>query len=81
MSISIEISSEKETGGEPSEVFMFLDKEGLKYLIRMLENLSKNGDHIHLMSPSWGMDTLDEKITNPGNHIVHHLKLTLTEDL
>jgi hypothetical protein len=56
---------------------MFLDREGLEYFIRELERLKKSGDHVHMMTPSWGMDDLSEEKQAIEHILAHHLKITM----
>ncbi|XOV88335.1 MAG: Imm32 family immunity protein [Pseudomonadota bacterium] len=66
---------------EPSEVNLRLDSEGVDALIHQLTNLKeKKTEHVHLMSPSWGMEIggLSEEFSD-DSYLVHHLKIR-TED-
>lgn len=79
MKILVEIN--KPPAGEgPSEVFFHLDDEGLRSLMQQLHNLKeKKTDHIHLMSPSWGMAIggLSEEKADKDNYLAHHLKIQM----
>lgn len=78
MRITVEISSYREPNNErPCEVEIYCDKEGLDYLIKELSKLKKAGDHAHFMTPSWGMDDLNEDKLVAKNDLAHHLKLTM----
>jgi hypothetical protein len=61
---------------EDSVVEIHLDAEGRDLLVKALSRL-KQGDHDHLMTPSWGGDVLTEDKMNAGSVLVNHLYLRL----
>ena len=64
---------------EKSEkIEILLNDKGADIFIDVLKSLKelKEEDHFHLMSPSWGGETLSEDIpVVPNNKLVHHLKI------
>jgi len=80
MIFSVEVKAADQLQQEPSEVEIYLDEEGLDFLLSQLAFLKqKKTDHIHLMTPSWGGDELTEDRQNPSNLLVHHLRITVLE--
>lgn len=78
MKITVEIGGYREPyKGKPAEVEIYCDKEGLEYLVKELSKLKNAGDHVHFMSPAWGMSDLSEDKLCYENDLAHHLKLTL----
>ena len=78
MRISVEIGNFRNPeANEPCEVEFWCDREGLDYLIKHLQKLDESGDHMHLMTPSWGMDDLSEEKENESSCIAHHVKVSL----
>jgi hypothetical protein len=60
----------------PSEVDIYLDADGLKFLLSQLKFLSDGRtDHVHLMSESWGGGELDERPQSVDAIVVHHVKI------
>ncbi|MEM7621447.1 MAG: Imm32 family immunity protein [Pseudomonadota bacterium] len=81
MTFTVEIADAKELSTNKHRVEIYLDKNNLESLITRLKRLSKEtvGEHIHLMSESWGLGDLDEKTHLSENVITHHLKIILAE--
>lgn len=78
MKITVEVGKYHEPDKErPCEVEIYADETGIDYLIKQLSSLKNAGDHVHFMTPEWGMDDLSEEKINVENDLVHHLKLTL----
>lgn len=77
MRITAEVTPSHSASSGPEEIALHLDREGLEYLTRLLDQLKERGDHVHLMTPSWGMDDLSEEKSNPENSLAHHLRVTL----
>lgn len=48
---------------------------GIEYLIEQLEELLKNKNHLHLMTPSWGGDELSEEKQGEVNRLINHVKI------
>lgn len=78
MHLSVEL--EKRNDGDPSVVEIYLDQEGLDLLLYKLEQLKKDmseGEHVHLMAESWGVeDELSDDIKGANNSSIKHLKIT-----
>ena len=69
-----------EAGESPSELEVFLDKEGLETLISQLLFLQDGkSDHVHLMSESWGSSELCEETQDRHNVPIHHVKILLRQ--
>lgn len=80
MSISIEIKGCDQLENEQGEVEIYLDEEGLNFLLSQLAFLmQKKTDHVHFMTPSWGGDELTENKQNKSNLLAHHLRITILE--
>ncbi len=65
---------------EGSEVEIYMDREGLSLLIQKLKTLESKGGHVHLMTPAWAGNELNEKLIGEGNTIVNHLCIMLKSD-
>lgn len=78
MTLTVEIrDAEKASIGE-AEVEIYLDKEGLEFLISQLEILRSGRDsHIHLRSESWGGWELGEKPLGENTTLVHQALIQL----
>ncbi|WP_141734489.1 Imm32 family immunity protein [Oligoflexus tunisiensis] len=79
MKITVELVPDQ-AGGNPAQVEIYFDREGLEYLMKYLSKLKKAGDHCHFMTEAWGMYDLSEDIQKEGNSLVHHLRVTLIEE-
>ena len=80
MKISVEILNINNTGKQDKAVVEInADEEGLDYLIKLLSDLKKNGDHFHLMTPAWGMDDLSEEQYHEKSVLVNHLEIIKNE--
>ena len=78
MKLTVEIGDYREpTTNKPCEVEVYCDQEGLSYLIKQLSKLKAKGDHVHFMTPAWGMEDLSEEKIIASNDLAHHLKITL----
>ena len=60
MQLTVEVEL-KESGSPIGEVAICFDEEGLRILREKLQLLEEHHDHEHLMTPSWGGDSLTEK--------------------
>jgi hypothetical protein len=65
-------------GGDVIEVNF--DAAGRDDLLRVLTKLVP-GDHDHLMTPSWGGDTLTEDFPNPDLSSVHKVTFQWVDEL
>jgi hypothetical protein len=61
--------------GDILEIHM--DPNGCEYLLHVLRSLMENGDHTHLMIPSWSGNELSEEQQNPESHLVAKVTLFL----
>ena len=77
MHLSVEI--EKREEADPSVVEVYLDREGLDLLLYKLEELKNNmseGEHVHLMAESWGVeDELSDKVLGVNTTSIKHVKI------
>lgn len=80
MNVSVEILNLKDAGEQDRAVIEInADKEGIDYLIKLLTDLKKNGDHFHMMTPTWGMDDLSENKYHEKSVLVNHLEIIRNE--
>ena len=80
MVFSVEVRAVDQLENERSEVEIYVDEEGLDFLLSQLAFLKqKKTDHVHFMTPSWGGDELTEDKQNPNNLLIHHLRVTALE--
>ena len=77
MHITVELKRRGAGMQKSPAIEIYLDMEGLQYFIEELSTLKDSGDHIHFMTPSWGMNDLSEQKQGLSNVLAHHLKLTL----
>ena len=77
MTFSVEIQDAHRWEEEGALVELYLDAEAVDDIMQQLQKLRKSGDHVHLMTPSWGGAFLTEEPQVKGNTIVHHLRITL----
>lgn len=75
--ISVEIKDADKVSEGLSEVEIYCDSEGLKELQRQLNFLAKGESHVHLATPSWAGNELEEKIFGDGNVLINQLKITV----
>jgi hypothetical protein len=75
--ITVEIRDAEKASEGKAEVEIFCDQDGLSLLIRQLGFLKQGPAHIHLMTPSWAGNELDETRLGEGTAIINHLKVTL----
>ena len=64
-------------------VELFMDPEGRKLLIAVLQRLTVNDsaiDHEHLMTPSWAGTELTEELQNPANDLINKLTIFLVPE-
>lgn len=83
MIFTVEVTNPDKLRDAESEVEIYIDKNELALLNSELEKLQtgKAGDHLHYMSESWGAGDLSEEIQgNSTNSLIHHLRITLTEE-
>lgn len=79
ISVELKVSGKVETlNSDNFEVEIFCNKEGLKKLISELQNLGEN-DHVHLSTPSWGGNELDESINGNGNVKINHIVISVKD--
>ena len=64
---------------ENSEVFIYLEKESQKMMIKDLQRLKKAGDHTHYMSEEWGGVSLSSEPFDSKNKMSNHLQVILLD--
>lgn len=81
MTFSVEIANISELLDKKHHVEIYIDPASLKSLIARLDMLAerKEGEHLHLMTESWGLGDLTETPHTPDNVITHHLKIILSK--
>lgn len=78
MKITVEVGKYREPiENKACVVEIYFDREGVRSFIDELSKLINPGDHLHFMTPEWGMDDLSEEKINIENDLVHHLRVTL----
>lgn len=81
MNISVEIKDGKQLERirtEGGEVEIYLDDEGLDFLLSQLSFLKdRRTDHVHLMTSAWGGGELSDELRNAAGVLVHHLRVLL----
>ena len=65
---------------ESSEVEIYVDREGLSLLINKLKTLESKGGHVHLMTPAWAGNELNEELIGEGNTLINHICIMLKPD-
>ena len=75
--LTIEIRDAEKAQTGRAEVEIFCDAKGLELLIKQLNHLKQGSTHVHLMTPSWAGNELDEKTVGNGTVIINHLKITV----
>jgi hypothetical protein len=75
--LTVEIHHPDQAAEGVAEVQIFCDAEGLSLLIRQLQFLKTAPNHVHLMTPSWAGNELNESLVGEGNALVNHLRVTL----
>lgn len=77
MSITVEVPKSSSGLEDPEEVNIYLNDDGIDYLIRHLKRLKEQdvGEHLHFMSPAWGMDDLSENRIDSSSALIHHLRI------
>lgn len=73
--ITIEIKDADQISIGRAEVEIFCDAEGLKDLQRQLNFLMNGTTHVHLATPSWAGNELDEEVQGKGNLLIHQLTI------
>lgn len=81
MTFSVEIADVTDLSSSDHSVEIYIDKVSLESLVKRLSNLceEKIGEHMHLMTESWGLGDLTENLQGDNNQLVHHLKIVLAE--
>jgi hypothetical protein len=75
--LTVELREADKASSELAEVEIFCDSEDLETLMRQLEFLKKGSTHVHLNTPSWAGDELNEKTVGEGNVLIHHLRIAM----
>jgi hypothetical protein len=76
MIFTVEIKDVDKASQGMAKVEIFLDCQGLQELVTQLGHLKTHGDHIHLLTESWGGGPLTEDKQVSANALVHHLRIT-----
>lgn len=62
--------------GNPDEMEIFVDDDGLKSLMSQLKFLlERQTDHVHMMAESWGGSHLSEEPQGKKNISIRHVKV------
>ena len=79
MNISVEIKNGDQLdriNAEGGEVEIYLDNEGLDFLLSQLSFLKdRKTDHVHLMTSAWGGGELTDRMRNTSSLPVNHLRV------
>ena len=75
--LTIEIRDAEKASAGMAEVEIFCDTEGLALLLRQLKHLQAGSSHVHLMTPAWAGNELDEKAFGKGTELINHLRITM----
>jgi len=54
-----------------------VDENGLNTLIDILKGVKKHGDHVHLMTQSWGGSELSDEKQGENNILINHVKIAM----
>ncbi len=75
--LTVEMHDAVQAAAGNAEIEIFCDAEGLALLARQLDHLRKGSTHIHLMTPAWAGNELDEAPLGEGTTLVNHLRITM----
>jgi hypothetical protein len=75
--LTIEIRDPEKAHIGMAELEIFCDEGGLALLLRQLEHLRTGAGHVHLMTPGWAGNELDEKLFGKGTDLINHLRVTM----
>lgn len=64
----------------PEIVDIRLNETGRQRLIAELQALNEQSDHFHMFTEDWGSDELRNRPYEPGDQVVHHLKVHYRPD-
>jgi hypothetical protein len=73
--ITVEIKDANQISEGRAEIEIYCDLEGLADLTRQLAFLMKDESHVHLATPAWAGNELDETVNGKGNVLVHQLTI------
>ena len=73
--ISIEIKDADKLKKGLSEVEIYCDLEGLKELQRQINFLIDGESHVHLATPAWAGNELNEKVHSDKNTLINQLTI------
>lgn len=81
--MSVEIADAERLNESSHRVEVYVSKQSLDSLISRLQMLreQKLGEHIHMMSESWGLGDLSDSPHDPKNVLTNHLKFVLVEEV
>jgi hypothetical protein len=77
--LTVELHNFENADPETIEVEVYCDQEGLSVLSKQLEHLRTGSTHVHLMSPAWAGNELDERAQGVDTVVVHHLRISLKQ--
>ena len=64
-----------EMSDDKTEIEIHGDKEGLIYLVGLIEKVIKYNTHDHLMTPSWAGNELSEEAKGKNTHIINKVTI------
>jgi hypothetical protein len=75
--LTVEIYNAKYAKAGRAVVEVYCDAEGLALFSRQIEDLKNGSSHVHLMTPGWAGNELDEKAFGEKTDLVNHLRITM----
>jgi hypothetical protein len=75
--LTIEVRNAEQAASGMAEVEIFCDSKGLALLVKQLDFLRAGSSHVHLMTPAWAGNELEEKTFSHDAHLVHHLRINM----
>jgi hypothetical protein len=76
--MSARLSFEVKPSDDCAEVFVYMDRAGLDYLIKELIRLRwPDHEHFHMVSEAWGSNELTEELSEPNSLPARHVKFFL----
>lgn len=75
--LTIEVRNAAQAASGTAEVEVFCDSKGLDLLMKQLNFLRAGSSHVHLMTPAWAGNELDEKTFGQDAHLIHHLRINM----
>jgi hypothetical protein len=75
--ISIQIRNAEKASESRTKVEIFCDPDGLTELLKQLGHLKTSSSHVHLMTPAWAGNELDERTFGTGATLINHLRISM----